>query len=198
MVGCISDEDDLLSHESEEYNGTLNIYWNTSLSIIVCGTFITSLLLLYTLYEVNRRQQLAYQGDEVAARRLILPCYKPLLTMLAIIFFILAVISCVAYRYHQLLYLYYIIIIITLSLFNIIILALILNIFIILLNYYNFMDYVYLGYILLVHLYYYKNLYQIIALKNVHVLYYHGGYYVFHYGVDHYFQKVVQKQEELK
>jgi len=107
MVGCISDEDDLLSHESEEYNGTLNIYWDTSLSIIVCGTFITSLLLLYTLYEVNRRQQLAYQGDEVAARRLILPCYKPLLTMLVIIFFILAVISCVAYRYHQLLYLYY-------------------------------------------------------------------------------------------
>ena len=92
--------DDIISGNS--YN-----YWIASLSILVIGTFITGLLLLYIVYEVNRRQELAFQGDEIAARRLILPCYKPLLTMLVIIFFILAVISCAAYRYHQLLYLYY-------------------------------------------------------------------------------------------
>jgi hypothetical protein len=164
-TACIADEDDLSSHNHDDYIGTYEIYWYSALSIIVIGTFITSMLLLYTLYEVNRRQQLAYQGDEVAARRLILPCYKPLVRMLAIVFFILAVSSCGAYRYYKFLFLLFLLF----SLFFLLLLVLVLDIFTIHLNYYNCMDCVYQVYIQLVHQYYCKNLYQPIALKNVHM-----------------------------
>ena len=75
----------------------IKIYWISSLTILVIGTLFTGIVLLYTVYEVNRRQELAFQGDEIAARRLILPCYKPLLRILSILFIIVAITTCGAY-----------------------------------------------------------------------------------------------------
>jgi serine/threonine protein kinase len=58
------------------------------------GCFITAILFAASVLLLNWRQQAAYGGDEIAANKIVLPCYKPIYTGLSGFFTILGVAQC--------------------------------------------------------------------------------------------------------
>lgn len=66
-------------------------YFESLLIVGLLGCCATSIHLLISIQMINKRQSLAYSGDESAARRLILPCYKPLFLGLSIFFAVSAI-----------------------------------------------------------------------------------------------------------
>lgn len=58
-------------------------------SITSLVSLLTSLLLIQSIIVADYRQVLAFQGNVAAAKRIILPCYRPLLIFLVILYLLL-------------------------------------------------------------------------------------------------------------
>ena len=71
-------------------------------AISASGSIITGILFSYSLYVVDTRQRLAYQGDQEAAHKLILPCYRPLYIGLIIYFVVLSAAQLLTLTEHDL------------------------------------------------------------------------------------------------
>lgn len=56
----------------------------------ICNAVLTSLAVCQSIYYMNLRQNLAYDGDEAAAKRIILPIYKPVLIGISILYIVFA------------------------------------------------------------------------------------------------------------
>ena len=61
------------------------------LTIPALGSLITAILCIYSVYMMDIRQKLAFQGDDDAAKKLILPCYRPLYIGLIITYIIITI-----------------------------------------------------------------------------------------------------------
>src|SRR5687768_6233028 len=67
-----------------------------SLLLIICivGCIITGVYLVYFIKVAKVRQDLAFKGDPDAAKRIVLPCYRPLFRGLVLFYFSVAVSLC--------------------------------------------------------------------------------------------------------
>ena len=71
--------------------------WSDLVLICILNYALTSLSLLYSVRSANQRQALAYNGDAQAAKRIILPCFKPLFQGLIVFYATLSVVLCLTY-----------------------------------------------------------------------------------------------------
>ena len=64
---------------------------NIFVEICAAGNFFTAIWIVYMIYLSDKRRRLAFQGDEVAAKYIILPCYRPFFIGLVVLYLLMGV-----------------------------------------------------------------------------------------------------------
>jgi tRNA A-37 threonylcarbamoyl transferase component Bud32 len=78
------------------FTAIMDYWWALVLTCIV-NYCLTAVSLIVSVRTASQRQALAYSGDASAARRIILPCYRPLFQGLIVFFFVMAGTLCLTF-----------------------------------------------------------------------------------------------------
>ena len=73
-------------HNITQRNSTLNAL----VIAILCGNIISAVIFVYFIQLANWQRTLALQGDESAAVRILLPCYRPIFRLMVVVYLLTA------------------------------------------------------------------------------------------------------------